>query len=124
MSFRFPKFPLSRPLPTLAIGLGLLLVSGGVWQGRTLYEFAICSSSLAVAGPSKANAATVAVVATPTPAMPMKVGTPMSDMHAPTVFTLRTGVADGRMVYLGVGGDDNGLVNPKLMCARTRRNSL
>ena len=115
MSFRFPKFPLSRPLPTLAIGLGLLLVSGSVWQGRTLYEFAICSSSLAVAGPSKANAATVAVVATPTPAMPMKVGTPMSDMHAPTVFTLRTGVADGRMVYLGVGGDDNGLVNPKLV---------
>jgi nitrite reductase (NO-forming) len=28
-----------------------------------------------------------------------------SDMHAPTVFTLRTGIAEGRMVYIGVGGD-------------------
>ena len=37
------------------------------------------------------------------------------DMHAPLVFTLRTGVADGRMVYLGVGGDINGVVNPKLV---------
>ena len=38
-----------------------------------------------------------------------------SDMHAPTVFTLRTGVAEGRMVYLGVGGDIDGAVNPLLM---------
>ena len=38
-----------------------------------------------------------------------------SDMHAPPVFTLRTGVADGRMVYLGVGGDINGAVNPTLV---------
>ena len=38
-----------------------------------------------------------------------------SDMHAPTVFTLRTGVAEGRMVYLGVGGDINGAVNPPLI---------
>jgi nitrite reductase (NO-forming) len=36
------------------------------------------------------------------------------DMHAPTVFTLRTGIAEGRMVYLGVGGDINGTVNPML----------
>ena len=36
------------------------------------------------------------------------------DMHAPKVFTLRTGVAEGRMVYLGVGGDINGKVNPML----------
>lgn len=36
------------------------------------------------------------------------------DMHAPKVFTLRSGVAEGRMVYLGVGGDLNGKVNPML----------
>jgi nitrite reductase (NO-forming) len=35
--------------------------------------------------------------------------------HTPTVFTLRSGIAEGRMVYLGVGGDINGKVNPQLM---------
>src|SRR5450631_1667735 len=39
----------------------------------------------------------------------------MGDMHAPTSFTLRSGVAEGRMVYIGVGGDIEGKVNPLLM---------
>ena len=38
----------------------------------------------------------------------------MGDMHAPT-FTLRTGIAEGRMVYIGVGGDIDGAVNPTLV---------
>jgi nitrite reductase (NO-forming) len=37
-----------------------------------------------------------------------------ADMHAPTVFTLRSGIADGRMVFLGVGREINGQVNPTL----------
>ena len=41
--------------------------------------------------------------------------TPTVSYHAPTVFTLRTGIAGGRMVYLGVGGDIDGQVNPTLM---------
>ena len=36
------------------------------------------------------------------------------DMHAPSIFTLRSGIAEGRMVFLGVGGDINGKVNPTL----------
>ena len=47
----------------LSLGFGLVLVSGGLWQGRALYEFAICTSSVALAGPGKAMAAT----ATPAP---------------------------------------------------------
>ncbi|WP_246485532.1 copper-containing nitrite reductase [Aminobacter carboxidus] len=35
--------------------------------------------------------------------------------HNPTTFTLKTGIATGRMVYIGVGGDINGQVNPTLM---------
>jgi len=35
--------------------------------------------------------------------------------HAPTTFTLRTGIASGRMVYIGVGGDIDGKINPTLM---------
>lgn len=38
----------------------------------------------------------------------------MGDMHAPHIFTLRSGIAEGRMVYLGVGGDIDGKVNPTL----------
>jgi nitrite reductase (NO-forming) len=35
--------------------------------------------------------------------------------HNATIFTLRTGIADGRMVYIGVGGDIDRKVNPTLM---------
>lgn len=35
--------------------------------------------------------------------------------HNPTTFTLRTGIAIGRMVYIGVGGTIDGQVNPTLM---------
>ncbi len=37
------------------------------------------------------------------------------DMYAPTIFTLRSGIAQGRMVYLGVGGEIDGKVNPTMM---------
>lgn len=33
----------------------------------------------------------------------------------PTVFTLRTGIATGRMVYIGVGGEIDGKINPTLV---------
>ena len=44
-----------------------------------------------------------------TPAAPVH-----GDMHAPRIFTLRTGVAEGRMVFLGAGGGIDGQVNPTL----------
>ena len=37
------------------------------------------------------------------------------------VFTLRTGVADGRLVYIGVGGAIDGMVNPDLAVRRGER---
>ncbi|HMO29538.1 copper-containing nitrite reductase [Enterovirga sp.] len=37
-----------------------------------------------------------------------------SSYHAPTVFTFKTGISGGRMVYLGVGGDIDGKVNPTI----------
>src|SRR5262245_10414804 len=56
-----------------------------------------------------------------TPAPPQTSASPPAaamahgDMHAPTIFTLRSGIAQGRMVYLGVGGDIDGKVNPMLV---------
>ena len=35
--------------------------------------------------------------------------------HTATTFTLRTGIADGRMVFLGSGGEIEGQVNPTLI---------
>lgn len=37
------------------------------------------------------------------------------DYHSATIFTIKTGIADGRMVYLGVGGKIDGKVNPTLV---------
>jgi nitrite reductase (NO-forming) len=56
--------------------------------------------------------------ASPTPAQPRAAApqgaASMGDMHAPHSFTLRSGIAEGRMVYLGVGADIDGKVNPTL----------
>lgn len=37
------------------------------------------------------------------------------DPHSPRIFTLRSGIAEGRMVFLGVGGDISGKVDPQLV---------
>jgi len=36
------------------------------------------------------------------------------DSHVPVVFTLRSGIANGRMVYVGMGGEIAGKINPTL----------
>ena len=36
------------------------------------------------------------------------------DPHSPRIFTVRSGIAEGRMVFLGVGGDISGKVDPQL----------
>src|SRR5438105_4409924 len=54
--------------------------------------------------------------ALPQPATPAVPGMTMGqgDMHAPVVITLRSGIAAGRMVYIGMGGDIDEQVNPTL----------
>lgn len=67
------------------------------------------SSQPAAAGmPEPATSETVATQASPAPAAPGV------SYHAPLVFTLRTGIAEGRMVYIGVGGTIDGQINPTL----------
>ena len=51
---------------------------------------------------------------TDSPAAPVAAAAAASNYHNPTTFTLRTGIAQGRMVYIGVGGDIDGQVNPTL----------
>jgi nitrite reductase (NO-forming) len=78
------------------------------------YAWAQHSHAPAVSGPV-AQAQPAPKAASPTPAQPRPAApASMGDMHAPHSFTLRSGIAEGRMVYLGVGGDIDGKVNPTL----------
>src|SRR5262244_1333922 len=65
----------------------------------------------AVAQAQPAPKAAPPAQAQPRPAAPQGPAA-MGDMHAPHSFTLRSGIAEGRMVYLGDGGDIDGKVNP------------
>jgi len=67
------------------------------------------------ASPGNSTAApAVAARATPTSPMPAV----QRDIMNPEVhYTLRSGIADGRMVYIGVGGSIDGQVNPPLTAA-------
>jgi nitrite reductase (NO-forming) len=69
--------------------------------------------AVAQARPAPAPKATPPAPAPPREAAPQGAAS-MGDMHAPHSFTLRSGIAEGRMVYLGVGGDIDGKVNPTL----------
>ncbi len=48
------------------------------------------------------------------PAPPMDGAQPHGASHVPVVFTFRTGIANGRMVYIGLGGEIAGKINPTL----------
>src|SRR5579872_1897201 len=109
MRLNLEKLAISRLTKSMAIAVALVLVSGGLWQRQLLDEMWICASS----AKSASALSSVGALAATNP--PNREGAMASDMHAPTIFTLRTGVAEGRLVYLGVGGDINGAVNPPLV---------
>jgi nitrite reductase (NO-forming) len=64
-------------------------------------------SSLAPPAPVAPGAASGVVLAERDPTLP-------ADYTPDVRYTLRTGIAEGRMVYMGVGGAIDGVVNPKL----------
>ena len=74
-----------------------------------------------VAATSPAGAPAVAQRASPPAAAPAQPSAPdvqRAPAYLPeTRYTLRTGIAEGRMVYLGVGGTIDGQVNPILSAA-------
>ena len=70
----------------------------------------------AAADTAQAQTEPVAPIAEQASPDPVAAGaSPSVSYHNPTIFTLRTGIASGRMVYIGVGGDIDGQVNPTLM---------
>ena len=108
------------------IGLGLLI---GIFAITGLFAFmgprqVTVPPSVPPAAAAQVNAASApvpvkAVAAAPT--VDSSKITPMAmDMHGgdpgtPTItFTLKTGLADGKLVFFGVGGSIEGVVNPQL----------
>jgi nitrite reductase (NO-forming) len=51
-------------------------------------------------------------------------GATFSAHHASVIYTLRSGIAEGRMVFLGVGGDIDGKVNPELVVRHGERTQV
>ena len=100
----------------------------GAWQGFKLAILAAFGLAFAAfAAPHAAHAQTHdhTVVAQAASEVPAEAGAtappaataaagPGVSYHAPLVFTLKTGIAQGRMVYVGVGGTIDGEVNPTL----------
>ncbi|MGA8772050.1 MAG: copper-containing nitrite reductase [Rhodomicrobium sp.] len=82
-----------------------------------LFAFAFCASGTAFAqhqGHSTAEERGHAAEGGVQAAKPPRVEGAAPAMHAEAVFTLRTGVAEGRLVFLGAAGSINGQVNPIL----------
>ncbi len=109
MALSLRKLTISRMIKPTLIAVALVVASGGMLQRQLLDELWICAASVKTASAAGGSAALAATNP------PTKEGAMTSDMHAPTIFTLRTGVAEGRMVFLGVGGDINGAVNPSIV---------
>jgi nitrite reductase (NO-forming) len=81
------------------------------WAQQQHSHSAVVAQSATAPQPRQAQVPAPSQAPSSPPAAAMAHG----DMHAPTVFTLRSGIAQGKMVYIGVGGDIDGKVNPTLM---------
>ncbi|MHA6688793.1 copper-containing nitrite reductase [Mesorhizobium sp. A556] len=90
---------------TLAIWLYRRLSGPTHQHGSAASDAAAAQTQAEPAAPSAGQAPT-SVPAEPAPA---------ASYHNPKTFTLKTGIAAGRMVYPGVGGDIDGQINPTLM---------
>ena len=88
---------------TLGLSAALALLSGGALER----ELPLIFCAAATSGQS------LAATAVPPPAPETAMS--HADMHAPTIYTLRSGIAEGRIVYVGIGGDIEGQTNPKLV---------
>jgi len=109
-----PGRPVSgRLLAALVAILWLMLLPPAFGQTHN-HEAVPAASSSETAPAVQTPTADAQTTAAPSSDQPAQ-GGPIVSYHAPTVFTLRTGIANGRMVYIGVGGDIDGQVNPTLM---------
>jgi nitrite reductase (NO-forming) len=102
----------------LMLGAALLVLASQAWAQQHQHgpTPAAGNAQTRTQSQTKPPAAGAAAVPPARPTVPQPGATPSAhNGHTPTVFTLRSGIAEGRMVFIGVGGDINGKVNPQLM---------
>src|SRR6187200_512161 len=100
-----------RSLKALCLAVMLVSSSNQAWSQQQHSHSAVVAQSVSAPQPNQAQTP----VAPQTSASPPAAAMAHGDMHAPTIFTLRSGIAQGRMVYIGVGGEIDGKVNPMLV---------
>src|SRR5579862_8212467 len=111
------KSPLRAVLRSLILVASLSTISTIAVAQHSAHDHAAPSGVIAAAPRDQilAQASPQAPQQQPAPsAMPGMTMTGGGDMHAPVVITLRSGIAGGRMVYIGVGGDIDEQINPVL----------
>ena len=90
-------------------------------ERSSVIAFLAAGSSPAGAAPAVARASTAPAAPPRAEAMAPAVAAPSTSATSSYVpglrYTLRTGIADGRMVFIGVGGTIDGQVNPVLSAA-------
>jgi len=99
-----------RSLKALFLAVMLVGSSNQAWSQQQHSHSAEVAQSISTPQPNQARTPVPPQTSASPPAAAMAHG----DMHAPTIFTLRSGIAQGRMVYIGLGGDIDGKVNPTL----------
>jgi len=77
----------------------------------------LASTSAPAAAPAAARTTAAPPAATRAPTPPASTTQPASSYVPGLRYTLRTGIAEGRMVFIGVGGAIDGQVNPVLSAA-------
>jgi len=77
----------------------------------------LASTSAPAAAPAAARTTAAPPAATRAPVSPAPTTQPASSYIPGLRYTLRTGIAEGRMVFIGVGGAIDGQVNPVLSAA-------
>ena len=96
---------------------GMKMLYGGVHRPEDRANLIAFLADVLEAPPAEvaavlAEAAETAAAETP---IAEKIGASIEGGYTPDVrYTLRTGIAEGHMVYIGVGGDIDGIVNPTL----------
>src|SRR5438552_15753554 len=112
-----PKFFLYASLRGIIVVASLLAIPAIAVAQHSTHGHAAPSDSPGTASRDQVLAQASPQATPPQPASPTMPGMTMmgqGDMHAPLVITLRSGIAGGRLVYIGVGGDIDEQVNPTL----------
>src|SRR5262249_47796816 len=108
------KLLLCTVLRSVVVVASILAIPAIAVAQHSMNDHAAPSDRPGIASRDRVIAQALPQTSPPQSAMPMMPGMGQGDMHAPHIITLRSGIAGGRMVYIGVGGEIDEQINPTL----------